>query len=259
MHFHSVYLVAAVASAVCAAPTNSFFNNVYDFTPELEEFYSRVSDYIKNGNFGKDVSQVCDASNVSLPAQASGLPSPTGILKYVAIGRGTQNYTCSEPTKDTTPTQIGALATLYDASCIVANYPDLVDSATKIVLNYDLPTDNAATLPPVNVELLGHHYFEDATTPVFNLDTTAQDQFGIAISKKNASMVAPPGSVSGQNNSGDGAVPWLYLTTIAGTVGNFTSVYRVNTAGGAAPATCEGQAASFQIQYSAQYFFYVSE
>jgi hypothetical protein len=91
MRFHSVYIVAAVASAAWAAPTsNSFWNNVYDFTPELEEFYSRVSDYINNGKFGKDTSQECDASKVSLPTEASGLPSPTGTLKYVAIGRGTQ-------------------------------------------------------------------------------------------------------------------------------------------------------------------------
>lgn len=131
-----------------------------------------------------------------------------------------------------------------------------MDSATKIVLNYDV--SSATTLPPANAELLGHHYFEDTTTPVFNLDTTAEDQFGIAISKKNASMDAPAGSVSGQNNSGNGAVPWLFLTTIDGTVGNFTEVYRVNTNGGAAPTTCEGQAATFEVQYSAQYYFYVS-
>jgi hypothetical protein len=134
-----------------------------------------------------------------------------------------------------------------------------LESATNVVLNYDLSTvDTDTPLPPTNAELLGHHYFEGTTTAVFNLDTTSQDQFGIAISKKNASMDAPAGSVSGQNNSGDGAVPWLYLNTIAGTVGNYTHVYRVNTAGGAAPSTCEGQSSAFQVQYSAQYFFYVS-
>lgn len=127
------------------------------------------------------------------------------------------------------------------------------------MLNYDLSSATTNTaVPPANVELLGHHFFEDTTTPVFNLDTTSENQFGIAMSKKNASMDAPAGSVSGQNNSGEGAVPWLYLNTIEGTVGNYTHVYRVNTAGGAAPSTCEGQSAAFQVQYSAQYFFYVS-
>lgn len=90
MHFRSVYVVAAVASAVWAAPTNPFYDKAYDFTPELEEFYSRISDYINNGKFGKGISQVCDASKVALPASASGLPAPSGTLKYVAIGRGTQ-------------------------------------------------------------------------------------------------------------------------------------------------------------------------
>lgn len=140
---------------------------------------------------------------------------------------------------------------------MAANYPDLLTIATNVVLNYALPLQPAAPLPPANLNLLGHHYFEDSTTPVFNLDTTSDHQYGIAISKKKAQLSAPEGSVVGQNNSGYGAVAWLYLTTTNGTVGNYTSVYRVNTAGGQPPATCQGMPDVFTIQYSANYFFYV--
>ncbi|KAH8699020.1 hypothetical protein BGW36DRAFT_406866 [Talaromyces proteolyticus] len=257
MRFNAACVVlAAAAPAVLAAPTNAIYDKAYDFSSDLEDFYSRVSDHIKD--LANHISSTgCDLSKVSLPSAASSLPTPSGTLKYVAIGRGTQNYSCADSTADTKPTQLGALATLYDASCVAANYDDLLNAVSKIVLNYDIPSSSSGTpFPPANLDMLGHHYFGDSTTPIFNLDTTAERQFGIAISKKNATMDAPTGSVAGQGNSGNGAVPWLYLNTIAGTVGNYTHVYRVNTAGGAAPNTCQGQSAQFQVQYSAQYFFY---
>lgn len=69
-------------------------------------------------------------------------------------------------------------------------------------------------------------------------------------------MAAPAGSVVGQNNSGNGAVPWLYLQTTNGTVGGYKAVYRVNTAGGQPPATCQGMPNVFTVQYAAEYYFY---
>jgi hypothetical protein len=139
---------------------------------------------------------------------------------------------------------------------MAASYPDLLNIATKVVLNYALPLQSDTPLPPANLDQLGHHYFEDSTTPVFNLDSTSDRQNGIAISRKKAQVSAPVGSMVGQNNTGNGAVAWLYLETINGTVGNYTSVYRVNTAGGQPPATCQGMPKTFTVQYSANYFFY---
>ncbi|EED21344.1 conserved fungal protein [Talaromyces stipitatus ATCC 10500] len=254
MHFNGLVL-ASLATAAVAAPTSNVFNDVYNFDATLEEFYSRVSAHIGRFADGPPPTN-CDLSKVSVPS--SSLPPATGTLKYVAIGRGTQNYTCADATADTLPSQIGAVANLYDASCIAANYPDLLDLATDIVLNFSLPAPGVQTpLAPANVEILGHHYFETTTTPTFNLNTTPDKQFGVALTSKKNSTTAPQGSIIGQFNVGYGAVPWLYLTSITGTTDGITSVYRVKTAGGAAPATCSGQPAAFQIQYSAQYFFYV--
>ena len=98
---------------------------------------------------------------------------------------------------------------------------------------------------------MGHHFFTDAT-PEFNLNTTPQKQDGIAMTKKEGAIDAPLGSVSGQY----GAVPWLYLTSTDGTVGNYKSVYRVNTAAGAPPKTCKGMPLAFQMQYAANYYFF---
>jgi hypothetical protein len=51
--------------------------------------------------------------------------------------------------------------------------------------------------------------------------------------------------------SGSAAVPWLKLLAKDGATGGIKEVYRVDTAGGSAPATCQGQPANIQVQYSA--------
>lgn len=99
---------------------------------------------------------------------------------------------------------------------------------------------------------MGHHFFYDATTPEFNLDTTRYRQYGIAMTTKGGSIDAPPDAAQGDY----GAVAWLSLPTTTGTVGPYKSVYRVNTASGSPPDTCEGMPSSFGIQYSANYFFF---
>lgn len=88
MHFSGLLLASAATLAV-AAPTNNVFNNVYDHTGNLEEFYSKVSDYISH--FAGDLaSSTCYMTKVQFPTTATGLPTPNGTLKYVAVGRGTQ-------------------------------------------------------------------------------------------------------------------------------------------------------------------------
>ena len=119
-----------------------------------------------------------------------------------------------------------------------------------------LPTaENALSslrLPLGSLELLGHHFFYNSTTPEFNLDTTEEHQLGIVMTNKVSEIKAPANASQGQY----GAATWLYLKTVAGTVGDYKAVYRVNTASGAAPKTCEGQASHFEIQYSANYYFF---
>jgi Protein of unknown function (DUF3455) len=77
-------------------------------------------------------------------------------------------------------------------------------------------------------------------------------QLGQMPCAKNNSVPAPPGAISGQGNGGYGAVPWLKLLAKDGATGGLQEVYRLNTAGGSAPATCSGMPAAFQIQYAAE-------
>jgi len=185
----------------------------------------------------------------------SALPSPAAglTLKHVAIGRGTQNYTCSS-NATAPPTALGALATLYNASCIASTYPDLLLSLPNLALQFPTPA-SPATLTASNLIVSGHHYFSNGTTPVFDLNTPA-GQLGVIASAKNSSTPAPAGASVGIGGKGFGAVPWLRLLT-RDVLGDLQEVYRVNTAGGSAPPTCEGIInTTFEVEYATEYWFY---
>lgn len=90
-------------------------------------------------------------------------PSATLLLKYVLLGRGTQNYTCSR--NGSPPIPNGAVARLYDLSC------------------YKCP------------RLIGNHLFSDPATPSFFL----KDGSSI-IAEKIANGPAP---ISAEDNKHD--------------------------------------------------------
>ncbi|CAL5866756.1 uncharacterized protein PFLUO_LOCUS966 [Penicillium psychrofluorescens] len=247
-------LLVCFAAVSLAQPTR-FFDDIYNYSENLAEFYSKVSEHINNAKYQSKPSMGCNPSSITLPSYASGLPGPTGVSPmYVALGRGTQNYTCADSTENTIPVSIGALANLYNATCIAANFPDLMEMLPNIAYNIPLPDFEYTALPPANIDLMGHHFFYDSTTPEFNLDTTTSKQYGVAMTKKQDSIDAPSDAFKGEY----GAVVWLYLSTTTGTVGNYKSVYRVNTAGGNPPATCKGMPSAFTMQYSANYYFFGS-
>jgi len=185
----------------------------------------------------------CDVSTMSQPAAATTqLPSPVTKLALVAIGKGTQNYTCPEPANPTAvPTAIGAMATLYNASCL-ADHSSSEEMGFMVGGVRNLPAGSPllAALPVV-----GHHYFSDMTTPTFDLS-----EYGVVHMKKNASTPAP--------TSDKNAVPWLYLKAVTGQDSKVAEVYRLETRDGAAPATCGTQTGAFTVEYSAEYWFYTS-
>jgi hypothetical protein len=169
------------------------------------------------------LSNVAQPAN-TLPAISSGLS-----LALIAQGSGTQNYTCADNLATTLPVAIGAIASLTNASCAVA------DGALGGI-NEDDP------------KVIGMHFFVDSTTPVFDIIGLGNTEL-----KKNAAVVAPT------NADGTVDVPWLKLVArAAGTTSVVKEVYRLVTKGGTAPATCVGQAAIVQVNYQAQYWFYVS-
>ncbi|KAJ5082678.1 hypothetical protein N7532_011721 [Penicillium argentinense] len=247
-------ILLSLVAASTAAPSN-FLDDAYDFSEDLAGFYGKVSKYINQLKQNSTPGALgCDVSKIALPSYASGLPSSDGLSPlYVALGRGTQNYTCADSSANSVPEAAGAVANLYNATCIAANHPDLLEMLPGVAYTISLPSKDLARFPPANILLMGHHFFYDSTTPEFNLDLPNKN-FGIVMTKKKGSIDAPSTAKKGKY----GAVSWLYLTNTTGTVGNYgeVAVYRVDTASGSPPATCEGQPKNIEIAYSANYYFF---
>ncbi|KAF1364482.1 hypothetical protein EJ07DRAFT_98590 [Lizonia empirigonia] len=193
-------------------------------------------------------SATCDLSNAVLPSEASGLPAVGSGLKlaHIAVGRGVQNYTCATAAASETPKAVGAVASLFNATCDGVRAPAVLASVTKIALDYAIPDSKLA-----EGRLSGHHEFTEKGIPFFKLQT-AQVNFGSVHVNVTSKMAAPKDASTGPN--GLGSVPWLKLVHLDG---DYQEVYRINTAGGVAPNTCEGVQGSFSVDYAAEYWFYV--
>lgn len=179
-----------------------------------------------------------------------------------------QNYTCSLASKDVVPKAVGAVANLYNVSCIASNYPDILSILPGLALQYALPASPGSNLQPSNIAYIGEHYFASNGTPTFDLtlgakyhpdSIEAHEDLGItsATTKGSSNSTAPPSAPKGDDGMGDGAVLWLRLPVLNETESDIKAVYRLNTAGGKAPATCEDSPAYFSVQYAAEYWFYV--
>ncbi|KAL8715471.1 MAG: hypothetical protein Q9220_000805 [cf. Caloplaca sp. 1 TL-2023] len=188
-----------------------------------------------------------------LPPVSSGLS-----LYHVAIGRGTQNYTCDTTTPDNPPVTAGANATLYNTTCMSCIAPlALAKLPSSVVL---MPTPGEGKqLFPAQAFVSGHHYFTDAA-PTFNLHTDTHNfgiQFGSVLNK-----VPVPDAQQQVGKDGSKAVPWLKLSSkdaeggLEKDMSSVKEIYRVNTAGGSPPKTCEEMPAKFQVEYAAEYWFW---
>jgi hypothetical protein len=226
----------------------------------VRTYFETVGEELKSIGASTSGRPVCDFSSADMPtADSFPLPPPAeGLSVYhVAVGRGTQNYTCSTPSA--TPTPFGAVAGLYNASCLAGKFSTVLNLIAPAALSF--PTPSEPTLFPANLALSGHHYFPDAKTPVFNF-RTHRSNYGIYYAKKVANTTAPAGAAAGPD--GAPAVPWLKLAVIDPPIdasaddvaGNVKEIYRVNTAGGSPPTSCEGQPTTFQVEYSAEYWFW---
>ena len=189
------------------------------------------------------------SANVRVTIDATELPATDLTLQYVAVGRGTQNYTCA--TSNSHPVQLGAVATLFDATLLAYEDESALNSIPSIAVYIPLLSSNLVLPPPFNdLIVLGHHFFDDAGTPTFNLSSVDKILYGM----KTADIKAP--ATANKGPAGTGAVDWLQLTSKPGYVSvGLSLVYRVVTAGGAAPINCTTEGV-LTVQYAAEYWFY---
>ena len=85
---------------------------------------------------------------------------------------------------------------------------------------------------------MGIHYFSDATTATFDLNT-ADDAAGITRQAKKASQPAPGSAPKGQNGQGFGSVAWLQLSRKRPAILRSSKSIGSNTAGGNPPPICD--------------------
>ncbi|KAK5627317.1 hypothetical protein RRF57_003032 [Xylaria bambusicola] len=124
----------------------------------------------------------------------------------------------------------------------------------KLALQFDLPysplsDDKSKKMGPTELIVSGKHFFTNSTTPFFNLDTKRAQIGEVPCSKLNATA-APADAPKGRK--GEIAVPWLRLAANPDATGGLHQVFRVETAGGSSPATCQGQPAAFTVEYAAE-------
>jgi hypothetical protein len=102
---------------------------------------------------------------------------------------------------------------------------------------------------------IGDHFFSDATTAVFSFTRSG----GETIVGKKSENVPAPATVNAKEMK-DGmttdAVDWLKIAATEGTTNGCKTVYRVVTAGGKPPATCEGQGSTVEVAYATEYCEY---
>lgn len=193
------------------------------------------------------------AARPTLPSSTLPPPDPSTSLKYIALGVGTQNYTCATSDGTSVPASGGAMANLYDATPLMS---------VPILGNYEINTQTCKadqTNSGLAQRQIGVHYFDAALVPSFDLSLGTQSlQYpqGLYLSaKKSSSVAAPSNSCTGRN--GAAAVAWVMLDDRGdGLTRGLSRAYRVHTTGGSAPATCAGMPPTFTVDYAAEYWFY---
>ncbi len=143
------------------------------------------------------------------------------------------------------------MADLINISAVLGFFPvstgqDLANDLPSSLINVDISEIESLPL----VRPLGHHFFDAAGVPTFDLGSV-----GFFKGQKDAAITAPASAAKGPGGKGDGAVDWLALCAVEGSRG-LKKAYRVETAGGKAPKSCLGQPANIQVPYAAGYWFY---
>ncbi|PPQ63120.1 hypothetical protein CVT24_005831 [Panaeolus cyanescens] len=196
----------------------------------------------------------CDISKLQLvlppnPANSTGLAPPPNPATAVLLGVGYQNYTCSAQGKYTA---VGAVADLFDLSCLSKNKKDFAEVEDKAYNQWIStrqakfnPKDCGGSAPP----FVGYHFFQPTAAggiaPVWDLRTYMRNPDAYVVGARVAGVPAPDGN--GKN------VDWLELKGVEGSLAG--PIYRTETRGGVAPAACSpGVSLPFQVKYTTKYF-----
>jgi len=174
-------------------------------------------------------------ATLPLPTNQTVITTPTDAAVFaVGLGVGVQNYTCTNGAF----TSIGAVADLFDISCLV-NRPGFSANEAE-----------AARRP--GALRLGKHYF--ITNPLTGTGISPKFDFTQDSQKGNANAfttVKKFGGIPAPTGAKD--VDWLELTSIQGDLAKY--VFRINTRAGQPPSSCTTAGQVISVPYTAQYWF----
>ncbi|KAF8577686.1 hypothetical protein K439DRAFT_1639485 [Ramaria rubella] len=191
----------------------------------------------------------CDVSNDIIPLP-SGLTAPTDAKPiFIAVGLGTQNYSCNAAG---TFTSIGAVATLLDASCVFNIISAIANKDSEASIAIDAVTAALGSSPLV----LGHHYFVDNPTGAAGVSPTFDFRADSEKGNPNAFVItAKTGDIPAPTNPTTN-VDWLSLAAIPGQGELASNVFRIFTLGGQPPSSCTPGSAPITVPYAANYWFF---
>ncbi|KZV96100.1 hypothetical protein EXIGLDRAFT_643551 [Exidia glandulosa HHB12029] len=194
----------------------------------------------------------CDVSKLgpTFPTNQTALAKPAGsTAKFVGLGAGVQNYTCTDAG---TYASAGAVAQLYDVSCIASTplFKMLPDMAFSLQSRASAISSISKTLGS-NPLKLGDHYFVTAPSgtgisPKFDFTASQKSADAFVLAAKAANIASPAGSAN---------VDWLQLNNVQGALAK--TVFRVDTKAGQPPASCTPGSALISVPYAAMYWFFV--
>ncbi|WWC59912.1 uncharacterized protein I303_102474 [Kwoniella dejecticola CBS 10117] len=191
--------------------------------------------------------QRCSVSNISVPLEGqAGLAVPAGqTVSTIAVGRGVQNYTCTSGAY----VSAGALANLFDVSCLFSMSSGFVDPQTVSGILPKMAFSSLSFPDAGRLPVAIHHQF--VTTPGSATPGAISPEFATTADKVVVSKVAAAADPT------DSAVnvPWLQLAAVEGQGTLSKSVFRLNTFNGQPPSSCTEEGEQLSVQYASMYWF----
>ncbi|KAJ7458195.1 hypothetical protein FB451DRAFT_1046898 [Mycena latifolia] len=193
----------------------------------------------------------CDTSTavMDLPAGQTQLVSPTTPPLFILLGVGIQNYTCS----GTTFASIGAVASLFDISCILDHPSDFSTIQQRAFDRW------AVEGPDVPASSIG----ADIKTPTSHFFVTSPSGTGLSPEWDFTSVTGNPndfviGAKVGDipDPTGDPAfnIDWLALNAVEGQLAS--QIFRIDTVGGQPPVSCVAGDPDIQVKYTSKYYLF---
>ncbi|KAF8205293.1 hypothetical protein K438DRAFT_1757278 [Mycena galopus ATCC 62051] len=201
--------------------------------------------------------ECCDlaAAKMDLPSNQTLLTPVTTAPLFIAVGVGVQNYTCAAATS--TYTTIGAVASLFDISCLDKTPAFATIQTTAYNAWHATPSGLSPNTIGSRVgagALLGYHYFVTSPSgtgisPKWDFTSTgkfAGNSSAFILAAKAGDITAP---INPTVN-----VDWLMLNNVEGSLAS--KVYRIDTVNGQPPSSCVPGSANISVKYTAKYFLY---